>query len=74
METILEIAPEANFGSLDPNDALREQLDLDSMDFLNFATALHEELQVEIAEADYPKLMTLAGCIDYLAAARTDMA
>lgn len=66
METVLEIAPEADFGSLDPNDALREQLDLDSMDFLNIMIGLHEALGIDIPEADYPKLFTLTGAIDYL--------
>ena len=41
MEAILEIAPEADFETLDPNDGLREQLDLDSMDFLNVVIGLH---------------------------------
>ena len=66
METILEIAPEADFGSLDPDDALREQLDLDSMDFLNVMIGLHETLGIDIPEADYPRLFTLAGALDYL--------
>jgi acyl carrier protein len=66
VETILEIAPEADFGSLDPNDALREQLDLDSMDFLNVMIGLHEKLGVDIPETDYPRLFTLAGALDYL--------
>tara|TARA_R110000787_G_scaffold56314_3_gene129498 strand:- start:1702 stop:1950 length:249 start_codon:yes stop_codon:yes gene_type:complete len=66
METVLEIAPEADFETLDPNDALREQLDLDSMDFLNIMIGLHEALGIDIPEADYPKLFTLTGAIDYL--------
>ena len=66
METILEIAPEADFETLDPNDALREQLDLDSMDFLNVMIGLHETLGIDIPEADYPRLFTLAGALDYL--------
>ncbi|MBZ5703592.1 MAG: hypothetical protein LAN84_17305, partial [Acidobacteriia bacterium] len=44
----------------------RDQLDIDSMDLLNFVIALHQELHVEIPEADYPKLATLQGCVDYL--------
>jgi acyl carrier protein len=66
MEAILEIAPEADFESLDPNDGLREQLDLDSMDFLNVVIGLHEALGIDIPEADYPKLFTLTSAIDYL--------
>ena len=63
-----EIAPEADVTALKPDVNFRDQLDIDSMDFLNFVIALHEELHVEIPEADYPKLATLNGCLDYLTA------
>jgi len=66
MDAILEIAPEADFEALDPEDQLREQLDLDSMDFLNVMIALHEKLAIDIPEADYPKLFTLNDAIGYL--------
>lgn len=66
MNAVLEIAPEADFDSLDPGDGLREQLDLDSMDFLNVVIGLHEVLGVDIPESDYPKLFTLKSAIDYL--------
>lgn len=66
MNAILEIAPEADFETLDPDDGLREQLDLDSMDFLNVVIALHETLGIDIPEADYPQLFTLTGAISYL--------
>ena len=69
LRALCEIAPEADPGALAPDVSFRDQLDLDSMDFLNFAIALHEELGVEIPEADYPKLATLDGCVEYLAAA-----
>ena len=65
-----EIAPEADLGSLAPDVGLRDQLDLDSMDILNFVVGLHAALGVEIPEADYPKLATLDGCVEYLASAR----
>jgi acyl carrier protein len=63
------VAPETDTTHLQPNVSLREQLDIDSMDFLNFVIALHRALQVEIPEADYPKLATLDGCVEYLLAA-----
>lgn len=66
MNAVLEIAPEAEFEALDPDDGLREQLDLDSMDFLNVVIGLHEALGIDIPEADYPKLFTLTSAIDYL--------
>ena len=45
---------------------LREEIDIDSMDFLNFVIALHETLHLEIPEADYPKLASLNGCLQYV--------
>jgi acyl carrier protein len=67
-----EIAPEADPASLKPALAFREQLDLDSMDVLNFVVALHDALGVDIPEADYPRLATLDGCVAYLAAHRAE--
>lgn len=66
INAISEIAPEADFDALDPDDDLRMQLDLDSMDFLNVMIALHETLAIDIPEADYPKLFTLNTAIGYL--------
>jgi acyl carrier protein len=65
------IAPEADLEHLQPDVSLRDQLDLDSMDILNFVIALHKEFHVDIPEKDYTKLATLDGCIEYLASART---
>ncbi len=61
------IAPEADLGALRGNVALRDQLDLDSMDFLNFLVAVHARTGVEIPEADYGKLATLDQLLAYLA-------
>lgn len=63
-----EIAPDADLSHIDPEESLRQQLDLDSMDFLNFAIGLHRRLGVEIPEADYPRLATLDGAMAYLQA------
>jgi acyl carrier protein len=63
-----EIAPEADPAAVNPAESLRDQLDLDSMDFLNFVIALHKRLGVEIPEADYPKLASIDGAVSYLAA------
>jgi acyl carrier protein len=60
------VAPEADTSSLDEAERLRDALDLDSMDFLNFVIALHEGLHVDIPEIDYPKMQTLADAVDYL--------
>ena len=61
------IAPEADPDTIRANVALRDQLDLDSMDFLNFLVAVHQRTGVEIPEADYGKLATLDQLVAYLA-------
>jgi len=61
------IAPEADLAALDPRISLRDQLDVDSVDFLNFIIGLHKELGVDIPDADVPKLATISGCVAYLA-------
>lgn len=66
-EELGNIAPEVDLGTLDPSMDLREALDIDSMDFLNFIIAVHRRLGVDIPEIDYPKLNTLDGAIKYLA-------
>jgi acyl carrier protein len=65
-----DIAPEADLASLRSDLAFREQLDLDSMDILNFVVGLHGALGVDIPEADYPKLATLDACVEYLGSRR----
>jgi acyl carrier protein len=60
------IAPEADFATLAGDEDLREALDLDSMDFMNFVVALHERTGIDIPEADYPQLRTLDGVVTYL--------
>jgi acyl carrier protein len=68
LERVLaRIAPEAELGALDPRAELRETLDLDSMDFLNFVAGVHAETGIEVPEADYPQLATLEDCLGYLA-------
>ena len=62
------IAPEVDMAKVDPSADLREVMDIDSMDFLNFVTAVHHRLGVDIPELDYPKLVTLEGAAAYLAA------
>jgi acyl carrier protein len=66
LDTLGDIAPEADLRTLAPDKALRDELDIDSMDFLNFVIALHEKLGIDIPEADYPQLATLDGAVVYL--------
>ena len=65
---LASIAPEADLDSLPPEASLRDELDLDSMDFLSFVVGLHKALGVEVPEADYHDLATLAGTVAYLEA------
>jgi acyl carrier protein len=67
-EELNNIAPEADLASVDPAADLREAIDIDSMDFLNFITAIHQRLGIDIPEIDYPKLVTLKGATAYIAA------
>jgi acyl carrier protein len=62
------IAPEADLAQVRGKEDLRDALDLDSMDVLNFIAALHERTGRPIPEADYPLLLTLDGLAEYLRA------
>ena len=61
-----EIAPEADPSTIKPDVDFRDQLDLDSMDQLNFVIGVDEELGVDIPESDYPRLGTLDSFVAYL--------
>lgn len=70
IDVIASIAPEADPSILSGSENMREALDLDSMDFLNLVIALHERTGLPIPEADYPKLLTLDGAVEYLTQVR----
>ena len=65
-EELNNIAPEVDIAGIDPAANLREVMDIDSMDFLNFITAIHHRLGIDIPEIEYPKLVTLDGAVAYL--------
>jgi acyl carrier protein len=65
---IKSIAPEVDEGELRADRSLRDQIDLDSMDWLNVLVAVNEKLHVDIPEADYGKLVTLDNLVAYLRA------
>ena len=71
IRALVSVAPEAGSTMLQPDVALRDQVDLDSMDFLRFVMELHRQLGLDIPEADYQKLATLASVVDYLTTALT---
>ncbi len=68
LATLQSIAPEVEADALRGDRPLRNQVDLDSMDWLNFLLGLNKRLKVEIPEADYRKLVTLDDVVAYLQA------
>jgi acyl carrier protein len=68
LQEIGNIAPEADLSKLDPAADFREELDIDSIGFLNLVIALAERLKVPIPEKDYGRLRTVDSAIGYLAA------
>ena len=67
VDALRRVAPESDPSSLPDAARVRDELDLDSMDFLNFVVALHDQLHVDVPEADYPKVQTIGGAVTYLA-------
>lgn len=67
LEIIQIVAPDEDVSHLKPDVKLREQLELDSMDFLDIVMELRKRYGVHVPEADYKELATLAGCVNYLA-------
>jgi acyl carrier protein len=66
LEIIADIDEEADFASLDADAPLRDQLDLDSMDFLDIVMELRKRYKLQIPEEEYPQLATLTSCVNYL--------
>ena len=64
---LARIAPEIDPAVLDTATPLREQVDLDSVDFMNFLVAVDRELGVVVPEMHYARMSTLDDCVDYLA-------
>jgi acyl carrier protein len=69
LRTLGEVAPDADLGAIDPAADFQEQIDIDSMDLLNFVIGLHEATGVDIPERDYPKMASVDACVAYLQAA-----
>jgi acyl carrier protein len=69
LRTILsEIAPDLDMAAVEPEDDLRNDIGLDSMDFLNFVIAAHKQLGVDVPEVDYGKVTSLLKFARYIAA------
>jgi len=67
LDIIRTVAPDEDLSGLDPGKKLREQIELDSMDFLDIVMELRKRHGVHVPEADYKELATLEGCVNYLA-------
>jgi acyl carrier protein len=63
------IAPEVDLAGIGDDALLQDELELDSMDFLNLVTALHEETGIDVPEHDYPQLATVGGFVAFVAGA-----
>ena len=66
LQIIAEIAPDEDLGDIDDEQPLRDQIDLDSMDFLDIVLALRKQHKVQVPESDYGELVTMKSTIDYL--------
>lgn len=71
-DIIHTIAPDEEIGGLNLTDPLRDQIELDSMDFLDIVMELRKRYGVQVPEDDYKELATLKGCASYLAPLMTD--
>jgi acyl carrier protein len=70
LQELQRIAPEVDGATLDPARPIREQVDIDSVDFLRLLVALHEATGVDVPESAYAEVATVDGCVAYLAANR----
>ncbi|MGY1397806.1 acyl carrier protein [Streptomyces sp. SS10] len=67
-ESITQVVPDADLAALGPDDAFRDALEMDSLDFLSYVELLGERTGVRIDDADTPRLTTLSGSADFLVA------
>jgi acyl carrier protein len=66
VDILSDIAPDEDIGSIRDELSLRDQIDLDSMDFLDIVMELRKRFNIEVPEKDYEHLATMASCISYL--------
>ncbi len=66
LDIVADIAPDEDLSNVKPDVNLREQLNLDSMDFLDIVMELRKKHGIEVPEAEYPKLASLDSCANYL--------
>ncbi len=66
LDILVDIAPDEDMNSINDEATLREQIDLDSMDFLDIVMELRKRFNIEVPEKDYEQLVSMASCIQYL--------
>ena len=66
LDIIADIAPDEELSDLKDEVNLRDQLELDSMDFLDIVMELRKQHKIEVPEEEYPELASLASCVKYL--------
>lgn len=66
LKSLRSVAPELDEATLDPTENFRDQLDIDSMDFLNYVIGLHDALKIDIPEVDYVHLSSIDEGVAYL--------
>ena len=66
MEILADIAPDEDLTNLDDEKAFRDQLELDSMDFLDIVMELRKRYRVQVPEEDYPQLNSMVSTVTYL--------
>jgi acyl carrier protein len=66
LEIIAVVAPDADLSNIRSDVRLRDQLDMDSMDFLDIVMELRKRYKIEVPKEDYPKLASLDSCVEYL--------
>ena len=66
IDILEDIAPDEDLSSIKDDVTLREQMDLDSMDFLDIVMELRKRFNIEVPESDYQELVSMDSCIQYL--------
>ena len=66
LEIIKTVAPDVDISKIEGDKPLRDQLDIDSMDYLDIIMELRKRYKIEVPKEEYPRLATLQGCVEYL--------
>lgn len=68
LRVLHQVAPDVDPAGLDPAVPLQDQVDIDSVDFMNIMVGIEEALGVDVPERDYPRVASIDGCVAYLSA------